>query len=201
MLLVLPAIVYFRDAIAGMLLIVVMGYSALYLLHARHAAFAHGAQVDPAQMVRYVYVMMPVTVLATARGIGHFTVLLRLSYQDRFSSAGMALLSFLGFALAAPSVYQQRASMAEDEIQNRLQVLVLDSPRRNLIYVSPYSAALVSALGREAVVVDWDALDEPAVLDWLRRKTAAGATLAIDPRLCGLTGFSTICGTLTSLMR
>ena|SRR5690242_14135186 len=126
MLLVLPAIVYFRDAIAGMLLIVVMGYSALYLLHARHAAFAHGAQVDPAQMVRYVYVMMPVTVLATARGIGHFTVLLRLSYQDRFSSAGMALLSFLGFALAAPSVYQQRASMAEDEIQNRLQVLVLD---------------------------------------------------------------------------
>src|SRR5262249_6806174 len=65
--LAIPAALYFKDRVGVQLSLVVAAYALIYALHARHRAFAAGATVNPAEMIRYVFVASPLAVVLIGR--------------------------------------------------------------------------------------------------------------------------------------
>jgi len=189
-LLALPIALYSRDRNAGRLLVVLGGFSLLYVLHARHNAFVLGASVEPEEMVRYLYVEVPIAAIFVALNLQYVLHRCGLGLPRRLETiapCGIALLAALGFASVIPSLYRQREDTASDEYANRTKLLDADSSRSGrVVYVSPYSTALIASLGKTGLVVDSAVVTDDAVKSWLRARVGEGVSLVIDRELCKL---------------
>jgi hypothetical protein len=187
--LTLPVTLYFRDRIAIQLTCVVVGYVLIYSLHARHQAYVHGAAVDPAEMIRYVYALAPVVAVLVGRNLSQLILASKIDSQARFPVTLRLLVGSafaLGLVATAFNLRNQRIDMAADEHLTRTGVIDQEkhSESANAIYVTPYAAALI-AVGRAGiVVVDSSVVRDPAVEKWLEKNVANGATLVVDQQLC-----------------
>lgn len=182
--LAIPVAIYFKDRVAVQLSVVVLAFVSIYALHARHKAFAAGATVEPAEMVRYVFVASPLAVVLVGRCLSLAILARETRLWKRANTArwSAGLLVAFGAAATGRSLYEQRLEMAGDELENRTQPLAHHSGAqlKDTIFITPYVAALVAAGGQQVITVDPRVADQPEVVSWLNLKIKDGAKIIVD---------------------
>lgn len=181
-----PVAIYGRDWLSIKLICIVGAYTFIYSVHARHNAFAHGADVHPVEMVRYLYFLAPICAVVIARTlIPHFSTWLRESRRITRWIA-LSLLAAIGGVFTASNLREARMDMASDEVAARTHLIrdVTPQEMQRSVYVTPYSMALIAAHGEKITVVDSTSLRIPFVVDWLRSRQSTGAAIVVDREVC-----------------
>lgn len=181
-----PVAIYWRDWLSIKLICIVGAYTFIYSIHARHNAFVHGADVHPAEMVRYLYFLVPICAVVVARNlIPQLSTWLR-EPRPIVVWTALGLLASIGGVFTALNLREARIAMASDEVAARTHLIKGVTPQEILqsVYVTPYSMALIAAHGEEITIVDSTSLRIPLVVDWLRVRQSTGATIVVDREVC-----------------
>lgn len=152
--LLLPIALSRRNLPALCLCAITGGYLLLYAAHARHGSFVHGANVAPAEMIRYLYPLAPLAAASCAFVLsGIITRSASLSRRLGLAAATSAVLA------AAAGLHQgkiQREAMAADEARRAADHTTLTPLAHSLrpVIVTPYSATIYAPSPLDTVVID-----------------------------------------------
>ena len=125
-------------------LVVVACFIALYSLHARTIAFAHGASVEPAFMTRYLFTLLPLVAISSGAILDRLWARVSASIIGLPRGALWALASAAAVSVGAISfseIGSQRTELFSDERQERWWPLQ-ERDFGRVVIVTPYSLAL-----------------------------------------------------------
>lgn len=178
-----------RSETAALLSVVVGGYLAIYLSHARHYWFVGGQVVQPGEMVRYLYALTPLACLVTASLVSH--VASRIGTEVKPAVARMVRVGVvLGVAIGLV-VGQMRAVAAEAEVSEeedsswgRSLRAIVSGGSEGKVFVSSRSVALYAYVDDSVQLLDFVALGDPGLRRLLSELTSGRNVVILEADIC-----------------
>ncbi len=168
--------------------VIVTGYLVLYVVHARHYWFALGQEVQPIEMVRYLYSLTPLVCLV-AGGVISNCVARAGEHWRRDKTAiiewAAVLLIVLGVGVAQVTAVATMDDIASQEDLAWRGFLKTVASRQNDVFVSSRIVALQAYVGASVELVDVVALGDPRLRPWLTQLKSEGRITLLDDGHCG----------------
>jgi hypothetical protein len=178
-----------RNETAVLLSVVVGGYLALYVSHARHYWFAGGQVVQPGEMVRYLYALTPLACLVTASVVSQ--LITRIGTEVKSTLARVVRLgAVLGVAIGLVAGQMRAVSVETDMSQEEARSLgrslqvVASGENRGKVFVSSRSVALYIYVDDNVELFDFVALGDPGLRMFLSKLASERSIVILDGDIC-----------------
>jgi len=178
------------DGLRVLLSMMVMGYLLLYAVHARHYWFALGQEVQPYEMVRYLYSLTPPACLIAGSVLSNGVNRLLGSWghdQPAVIAWAAFLLVVVGVGGAQVGAMAMREDMAHEEARSWRNSLKSVAANQNggMVFVSSRTTALQAYASESTEFVDFVALGDPRLQAAFTQLRSERRIVLLDDGGCG----------------